>query len=287
MARRRVHGLAAVVTGFTLSLSAAACGGSPTASPWHPASPEASASATTAASPSLDPSPSPSPSPSPAAPSPTPSRAPTRKPTAKPTPEKAGFTIQRTTGSSGVALTFDDGPHGTWTPRVLDALKARGVKATFCLVGTQAKGHPELVRRIVAEGHTLCNHSWNHETKLGTLSEAAIRANMQRTNDAIHAAVPGAPIRYFRHPGGAWTAAAVKVSRQLGMSPLGWTVDPQDWRRPSASTIASRVVKNTRAGGVVLLHDAGGDRANTLAALPTIISGLRGKYRLIRLPDAH
>ncbi|BCJ71965.1 hypothetical protein CS0771_15090 [Catellatospora sp. IY07-71] len=282
MAHRRVHGLAAVVTGITLTLSAA-CGGKPAAAPWNPASAGAAPGASAAATPSLDASPSPSPSL--AAPSPTPSRAPTKAPTTKPTPEKAKYTLQRTTGSAGVALTFDDGPHATWTPKVLDALKARGVKATFCLVGTQAKAYPQLVQRIVAEGHTLCNHSWNHEFKLGTWSEAAIRANMQRTNDAIHAAVPGAPIRYFRHPGGNWTAAAVKVSRSLGMSPLHWTVDPQDWRRPPASTIASRVVKNTRAGGVVLLHDAGGDRANTLAALPTIISGLRGKYRLIRLPD--
>ncbi|GIG03019.1 polysaccharide deacetylase family protein [Catellatospora citrea] len=195
------------------------------------------------------------------------------------------YVLQRTSGSSGVALTFDDGPHPTWTPRVLAVLRARGVKATFCLVGTQVKAHPALVRQIVAEGHTLCNHSWNHEFKLGTWSEAKISSNMRATNNAIHEAVPGAPIRYFRHPGGNWTAAAVRVARSLGMSPLHWTVDPQDWRRPAASTISSRVVKGTRAGGVVLLHDAGGDRSQTLAALPGIISGLRAKYRLIRLPD--
>ncbi|GAA1390859.1 hypothetical protein GCM10009661_82680 [Catellatospora chokoriensis] len=195
------------------------------------------------------------------------------------------YVLQRTSGSSGVALTFDDGPHPTWTPRVLAALRAKGVKATFCLVGTQVKAHPALVRQIVAEGHTLCNHSWNHEFKLGTWSDAKISSNMRATNNAIHEAAPGAPIRYFRHPGGNWTAAAVRVARSLGMSPLHWTVDPQDWRRPAASTIAGRVVKGTRAGGVVLLHDAGGDRSQTLAALPGIISGLRAKYRLIRLPD--
>lgn len=255
MARRRVHSLAITVAGLTLVLTG--CGGTPTAAPWH------------------RPSPSPSASPAPTATRPS------------PRPEKGGYALQRTTGSAGVALTFDDGPHTTWTPRILDALKARGVKATFCLIGSQAKAHPDLVRRIVAEGHTLCNHSWNHEFKLGTWSLARIRANMQQTNDAIHAAVPGAPIRYFRHPGGKWTAPAVRIARELGMSPLHWTTDPQDWRRPAASTIAGRVVKGTRAGGVVLLHDGGGDRKNTLAALPSMISRLRAKYVLIRLPDTH
>ncbi|GHJ50649.1 hypothetical protein Cs7R123_79910 [Catellatospora sp. TT07R-123] len=262
MAQRRSHGLIALLA-ISLTLAMSACTGAR----------DDDAAAAASESPSVVP----------VIPSPTPSASPSVGPTVKPVPEK--MNLQRTTGFGGVALTFDDGP-SAWTPKVLDALKARGVKATFCVIGSQAAAHPDLIRRIVAEGHTLCNHSWNHEFKLGTWSTAKIRSNMQRTNDAIHAAVPGAPIKYFRHPGGNWTLAAVKVARSLGMSPLHWAVDPQDWRRPGAGTIANRVIRATRSGSVVLMHDGGGDRSQTLAALPRIISTLRAKYKLVRLPDA-
>lgn len=183
-----------------------------------------------------------------------------------------------------MALTFDDGPHPEFTPRVLDTLKARGVKATFCLVGAMAATYPDLVRRIDADGHALCNHSWNHDFKLGTWSEAAIRSDMTRTNNAIRAAVPGAVINYFRHPGGSWTKAAIRIAKELGMRSLHWTVDPQDWRKPGTNAIYSRVIKSTHPGAVILLHDAGGDRSQTIAALPRIITTLRPKYTLIALP---
>ncbi|MBV1852035.1 polysaccharide deacetylase family protein [Catellatospora tritici] len=260
MAQRRSHGLITAVISLTLALSACTGGRDDnTAAPRE--------------------------SPSAAIPSPSPSASPSATPTVKPSPIPEKMNLQRTTGIGGVALTFDDGP-SAWTPKVLDALKARGVKATFCVIGSQAAAHPDLIRRIVAEGHTLCNHSWNHEFKLGTWSTAKVRANLQRTNDAIHAAVPGVPIKYFRHPGGNWTLTATRVARSMGMSPLHWAVDPQDWRRPGAGTIANRVIRATRSGSVVLMHDGGGDRSQTLAALPRIITTLRAKYRLVRLPDA-
>jgi len=153
-------------------------------------------------------------------PPPSPSVGPTATPTQvaapKPPPKavkRAGsgpFGSLRLTGRKTVALTFDDGPHPVWTPQVLDRLKAAKVKATFCLVGSQVKKYPALVRRIVREGHTLCNHSWNHELDLGTRPIAEIRSNLEATNREIRKAVPRAKISYFRHPGGKWTANAVR-----------------------------------------------------------------------------
>ncbi|GAB3818730.1 polysaccharide deacetylase family protein [Micromonospora zhanjiangensis] len=190
---------------------------------------------------------------------------------------------QRTTGVRAVALTFDDGPHPVWTPKVLDDLKAAGVKATFCLIGQQIKAHADLVARMVREGHQLCNHSWKHDLKLGKKSEAEIRADLVRTNQAIEKAVPGVKIPYFRAPGGNWTSAMIKVVTELGMTPLHWDVDPQDWAKPGATKITNRVEGSARAGSIVLMHDGGGDRSGTATACPQVIAWLKKKYGIVRL----
>jgi peptidoglycan/xylan/chitin deacetylase (PgdA/CDA1 family) len=220
----------------------------------------------------------------PPAPSPSASGRTTPPPKA-PKPPKSTVPIKtrELTGSQKIALTFDDGPHPTWTPKVLDLLRSKGVKATFCLVGTEVHQHPGLVQRIVREGHTLCNHTWRHELDLGTKPEAEIRANLEATNREIRRAVPGVRIKFFRHPGGLWTAAAVKVSRELGMTALGWDVDPLDWKKPSADAIRTRVINQARPGSIVLLHDGGGDRAATLAACPSIMVELKRKYGIVLL----
>lgn len=259
--------IAATSTLLGVALLIAGCGGKPE----HKAAPTPSPTAGSA-------------SPTPSRVVPTPSTSPTIKPPR--TPEKK-LALMRTTGSAAVALTFDDGPHPVWTPKVLDSLKARGIKATFCVIGRHAAAYPQLIARMVREGHTMCNHSWNHEFKLGSWTEAQIRVNMQLTNNAIQKAVPGVPIPYFRHPGGRWTSAAVRVAKQLGMRSMDWAVDPWDWDRPGTNAIINRVLRNTRAGSIVLLHDGGGDRNQTLAALPHIISSLRSKYRLIAMPLPH
>lgn len=190
---------------------------------------------------------------------------------------------KRTTGVRAVALTFDDGPHPVWTPKVLDYLKATGVKATFCLIGVKVRKNPELVRRIVREGHQLCNHSWSHDLKLGSKTPAEIQADLTRTNDEIHKAVPGVPIPYFRQPGGEWTASEVAVTRQLGMIPLDWDVDPRDWAKPGTAAIIQRVESHARPGAVVLMHDGGGDRSGTLGACPEVIPWLRKHFGIVRL----
>lgn len=214
--------------------------------------------------------------PSPPAPAPSPSV--TASPSVKPRGNAGPFGSRRLTGRKTVALTFDDGPHAVWTPQVLDRLRAAGVKATFCVVGSQVRRNPELVRRIVREGHTLCNHSWRHELSLGTLPPAVIEANLLATNREIRRAVPGAKVPYFRQPGGKWTQAVVTAARELGMTSLDWDVDPRDWESTDAHQIGTRVISHARPGSIILLHDGGGDRHGTLAACPGMIQTLKARY---------
>ncbi|MER7164855.1 polysaccharide deacetylase family protein [Micromonospora sp. NPDC000207] len=192
---------------------------------------------------------------------------------------------QLTTGTDEVALTFDDGPDPNYTPQVLQVLREYGLKATFCVVGENARNHPDLVRAIAADGHTLCNHSWNHDLLLGKRSPDVIRADLIRTSQAIRAAVPDAPIVWFRQPGGAWTYPVVSVARELGMTPLHWTVDPSDWRAPGPQRIANVLTTYVQPGSVVLLHDAGGDRQGTVDALRYALPDLTSRFRLTALPD--
>ncbi|MCW3839471.1 polysaccharide deacetylase family protein [Micromonospora yasonensis] len=215
-------------------------------------------------------------------PTPRPSRTPP-KPQLRPLPKNLPAGLHRHSGDQGVALTFDDGPNPRWTPQILDQLRAAHVTATFCLVGKEARRYPQLVARIVREGHQLCNHSWRHDMDLGRRPVAQIRADLVRTNQAIRAAVPKAKISWFRQPGGRWTPEEVAVAGQLGMRPLHWSVDPQDWDRPPAKTIIKRVESAARPGSVVLMHDAGGDRSQTVAACRTLIPDLRRRYGISRL----
>lgn len=216
-------------------------------------------------------------------PSPSPPPSPPASPPAKPAGGSGPYGSVRVTGSQAVALTFDDGPHPTYTPKVLALLRQYRVKATFCMVGTEAKRYPQLVQAIARDGHALCNHTWHHDFKLGKRSVSQIRSDLARTNAAIRAAVPGARIEYFRHPGGNWTPNAIAVARQLGMRSIHWAVDPQDWRKPPAGTVASRVINSTRAGSIVLMHDGGGERGNTCAALRSILPNLKRRFTLVAL----
>jgi peptidoglycan/xylan/chitin deacetylase (PgdA/CDA1 family) len=192
------------------------------------------------------------------------------------------------TGGAGVALTFDDGPDPVQTPRMLDLLAKYHVRATFCLVGTNVQAYPALVRRIVADGHTLCNHSWQHSLTLGKQSPAVIRADLQKTNDAIHDAVPGAKVAYLRAPGGNFTPAYVRVAAEMGMKSIYWQTDPRDWDHPigeSSSAHRARVIaavqKQVRKGSIVLSHDCG--QPDTIAAYRVLIPWLQARYRLVPL----
>ncbi|MET0426816.1 MAG: transglycosylase domain-containing protein [Actinoplanes sp.] len=170
-----------------------------------------------------------------------------------------------------LALTFDDGPSAD-TPAVLDLLAQYDIKATFCVVGENVTWYPALVRRIVAEGHRLCNHSMHHDD-LGTVPATTSSADIVATDQAIEAAAPGAEVRYYRAPYGDFGPSA-EAGAKLGHTPLGWVVDPDDWLLPGAGVIASRITEQLKPRAVVLVHDGGGDRKQTVAALRTLIPQL-------------
>jgi peptidoglycan/xylan/chitin deacetylase (PgdA/CDA1 family) len=187
-------------------------------------------------------------------------------------------------GSAGrklVALTFDDGP-GPYTHQILDVLAAKHVRATFCQIGMQVGDFPALERRIVAGGNALCNHSWDHNYNR-TTTAGTIPAEIDRTNAALLAACGTRPL-LMRAPGGLWTPTLYAALRAREMVPLGWAVDPDDWKEPGTATIVARVLAQVRPGAVILLHDGGGDRNQTVAAVGTIIDALRARgYTFVTL----
>ncbi|MFB8171738.1 polysaccharide deacetylase family protein [Kitasatospora purpeofusca] len=164
-----------------------------------------------------------------------------------------------------VALTIDDGPDPRHTPTVLSLLEQHGIRATFFLIGENAVEHPDLVREIAARGHHIANHTWTHPD-LRHLSEVKVREELERTSELLHRTTGKAPT-WFRAPGGDWSPASLKVSAELGMRPMAWSVDPRDWARPGTVVITDRILKDVRPGAIVLNHDGGGDRSQTVAAL--------------------
>jgi peptidoglycan/xylan/chitin deacetylase (PgdA/CDA1 family) len=177
-----------------------------------------------------------------------------------------------------VALTFDDGPDRTLTPRVLDILSQERVRATFYLVGSRAAQNPGIVRAIAAGGHEIGNHSWSHPNMTG-LSAAAVASQIARTDDAIRSAAGRRPAT-FRPPYGAWNS---RVASALDGRPLVmWDVDTQDWRNRNAARI-TQVSARARPGSVILMHDI---HATTVAALPGVIRELKSEgRRFVRVSD--
>jgi peptidoglycan/xylan/chitin deacetylase (PgdA/CDA1 family) len=182
-----------------------------------------------------------------------------------------------------VALTFDDGPDPTWTPKVLAILAHEHVRATFCLIGRQARRYPDLVRAIKAGGHLLCNHTEHHAQHLDTAPRQVVQAELAAAQASIRVGAGRVP-RLFRAPYGAISDVVLAEARAQHMRVLLWDVDPSDWTRPSTGTVISRVLHGVRPGSVVLLHDGGGDRAPTVGALPAIIHGLRAAHYRFALP---
>ncbi|MFD2257413.1 polysaccharide deacetylase family protein [Luteolibacter algae] len=186
----------------------------------------------------------------------------------------AGVTFSRVLVSGNyIAITFDDGPHPQNTPRLLDMLAARNIKATFYVIGRSVDLHPGVLRRTVAEGHEIGNHSHTHRL-LSKLSDAEVRQEMQRCQDAIgHAA--GVRPRTMRPPyGGLLQRQRELVHNEFGYPTILWSVDPLDWKRPGPSVVASRILSGTTAGGIVLAHDL---HSQTVDAMPATLDGLLRK----------
>ena len=188
----------------------------------------------------------------------------------------SGITIPMTgkpvPGPKAVALTFDDGPNPWATPQLLDVLKKKHVRATFFDVGRMAQAYPDLVKREVKEGHVVANHTWSHPM-LAHRSDSSAEDEMHRTRNLLREL--GATVTLFRPPYGSYTGRTVSIASSLGMRTVVWSVDPADYRRPPVDTIVRRVMSTVRPGVIILMHDGGGDRANTVAAVPIIIDELR------------
>jgi peptidoglycan/xylan/chitin deacetylase (PgdA/CDA1 family) len=176
--------------------------------------------------------------------------------------------------AEGVALTFDDGPHPEYTPQILDILSENGVKAVFCVLGAQVERHPKLVQRMVDEGHVLCNHTFDHDAKLRERSDEQIIADMERTEEAIKEAVPNSVVSYFRQPMGYVSDNVAVVAASLDYRPLNWSIDTRDWEKPGAKAMVSTVEDELKAGSIIIMHDGGGNRDDTVAALPRIIDAI-------------
>ena len=183
--------------------------------------------------------------------------------------------VHRSGSSRGrrVALTFDDGP-SPYTKRVLRILDRAGAKATFYVVGSVVPGDTSVLRRALAHGHELANHSLNHEA---LPSSASLRA----TSDRINAATGFTPCT-FRPPYGDYNSGTVAAARANEMSTVLWDVDTRDWTLPGSGAIYSRAVAGAHPGAIIVMHDGGGPRGQTVAALPRIIDELESRgYDLV------
>lgn len=173
-----------------------------------------------------------------------------------------------------IAYTFDDGPSPDYTPRLLDMLKERNIKATFFLIGKSASTWPDIVKRIVAEGHEIANHTWDHQ-QLTRMKESRVLEELQSTHDAIVKACGVAPILY-RPPYGAATIGQKKmIHERLGYPTILWDVDPEDWKSPkSIAKVHDQVLKQTRAGSIILCHDI---HKQTVDAMPSTLDDLKAR----------
>ena len=199
------------------------------------------------------------------------------------------FVIQRFgTAPKKLVLTFDDGPDPTWTPQILDILKEKHVHATFFMIGENGGAHPDLVEREYEEGHDVGNHTFTHPNMV-ELSEGMGKLEINATR-RLFEAITGHSMRLFRPPfmGDSDPTTMdelepVALAQSMGFVTVGLRIDPDDWLRPSAQTIVDRILKQVadqdpdNAGNVILLHDAGGDRSETVKALPQLIDALRAR----------
>jgi peptidoglycan/xylan/chitin deacetylase (PgdA/CDA1 family) len=175
-------------------------------------------------------------------------------------------------GPMAIALTIDDGPSPVYTPQILQILEKYHVTASFSMVGENVTYHPGVARDVADAGHLIVNHTWDH-ADLSKLTQSQTRAEIGNATEAIHNAVGRTPT-IFRAPYGAWSRTTLEYCASEHLMPLDWSVDPEDWARPGVSKIVSNILKNTATGSIILEHDGGGDRSETVAALKIAIPRL-------------
>ncbi|MGW1028766.1 polysaccharide deacetylase family protein [Streptomyces sp. NPDC002577] len=181
-----------------------------------------------------------------------------------------------------MVLTFDDGPDPRYTPGILSTLRKHDVRAVFFVCGEMATDNKDLLREMADDGHVIGNHTWTHPL-LTSLSRSEVRDEIERTSELIEKTVGEAPL-WFRAPYGAWNRSAFQIGAELGMEPLAWTVDTLDWTTPGTGAIVSTVIDGAAPGVVVLSHDAGGDRSQSVAALRRYLPDLLDKGYGLTVP---
>ena len=189
-----------------------------------------------------------------------------------PSNEKITFTEVNVDGPY-IAMTFDDGPHKTNTPKLLEMAAERHIKLTFFVLGECVEQNPDVLRREVAEGHEIGNHSWSHPN-LAKLSDANVRSQLQRTEDII-VKTAGIKPKLMRPPYGELTKRQrILVNREFGYKVILWDVDPLDWKRPGSNVVAQRIIAGARPGSIILSHDI---HPPTIEAMPQVFDTLLAK----------
>lgn len=197
------------------------------------------------------------------------------------------FIFRGSSAKKQIALTFDDAPDTLYTPQVLEILKKHNVKATFFVIGKLAEKHPEVVKRIVREGHVLGNHTYNH-TQLKKLSMDKFIEDIEKSEAAL-SPLAGYTPRLIRPPYGAVTDDELAWLKEEGYLTVNWNVDPEDWRGVPGDQVLKRSLEAAKPGAIILMHCATGPDGSlqgTIDALPELISSLRSKgYELVTLPQ--
>ena len=189
-----------------------------------------------------------------------------------PSTEKITYTEVNVDGPY-IAMTFDDGPHATNTPKLLEMAAERHIKLTFFVLGECVEQNPDVLRQEVAAGHEIGNHSWSHPN-LAKLSDADVRSQLQRTEDIIEKTA-GIKAKLMRPPYGELTKRQrILVNHQFGYKVILWDVDPLDWKRPGSNVVAQRIIAGARPGSIILSHDI---HPPTIAAMPQVFDTLLAK----------
>jgi peptidoglycan-N-acetylglucosamine deacetylase len=191
--------------------------------------------------------------------------------------------VKLTQSEKVIALTFDDGPWPETTEQVLDILKSNNIKGTFFVVGQNLKNYPELGKQIVTQGHVIGNHTWHHWYHFFNQQAAAFE--IDRTTDLIYQ-VTGAKTNLFRPPGGNLHNGLATYAKGQKYTVVMWSADSIDYKLPTVPKLIDNVIKDSKPGGIVLMHDGGGNRSKTVEALPEIISKFRKQgYRFVTIPE--
>jgi len=215
-----------------------------------------------------------------------PAATPASSPTASPSPaakKPAPLSYTQVSGvGKTIAITFDDGPSPKLTPMLLDILKKRGIKATFFVVGQNAAEFPDILKREIAEGHEIGNHSWSHP-QLNRLSADGVTAQIEKTNAAIRAAIGHDPV-LIRPPYGATNARLDhRFNEQYGMKVILWDVDPLDWKYRNSARVEREILSQTKPGSIILVHDI---HATSVAAMPETLDALIAKgYKFVTVSE--